>query len=894
MKFLHHLNTITFAVAMSMAFFAGIHQGISQNIRELNHGWYAKKAAQVTLTGEALTENRKVSMADWLPATVPGTVLTTLLNNHKVPDPFYNMNNELIDDIYHTGNAHYTYWFYNEFEVKRPGKEQFWLLFRGVNYTCDIYLNGKKLNKERQEGMLLRQKYLVTPNIHSGVNHLAVIVFPPDPPGNPNGGQGGDGTIAKNATHQYVAGWDWIQPVRDRNTGIWDKVLLKRTGEVEIDNTHVITKVPGKRYPGRAQPAATFRLSTRCYNTSKKTIAGELRVTLDDKTFAQPVRLAPHSSKTVHLDDITIDNPRLWWPNGYGSQARYRVSVSFKTGSHISDLDTLHIGIREIQTEWNPNTQSRQIRVNGQKIFIKGGNWIISDAMLRFSEARYDAEVRMHRDMHLNTIRIWGGAIIERPEFYDACDKYGLLVMQDFGISGDCNGRWYDPKKKEDQWTRRNYPDDKKLFLTTAADQIRLIRNHPSLAFWCGGNELPPPESILLPLQDTLRRLDGTRWFVPYSTSDEMSFNQLGANGDGPYGIQDIRTFFRHRTFPFNSEVGSVGLPDIEGLKRYLPDSALVVPGTYISGKDTLHSWRDKLHPAWIYHKYLPYRNFIDRYGKIKDISDYAFKAQLVNYNQYRGLAEGFSSHMWQWYTGFIIWKTQNPWTAMRGQMYDYYLDANACLFGLRNGSEPLHIYLNPATWQIMVTNNTFETQHDLMISVHAYDMKGNKKLINQEFVTMVPTATKAWGAIGKRIKMRMEKEVLFLDMKLLDTHRQVVSENFYWLPDSSGSYAGLTKLPPVTPQVQARQTTNRQIRVTLAQEDSSRPVSFFNRLSLIDKSTGKRLLPVFYSDNYISIPPGEKKTIIIDAPSLPKDLSTFRIRVQGWNTKTFDVEIQQ
>ena len=165
-----------------------------------------------------------------------------------------------------------------------------------------------------------------------------------------------------------------------------------------------------------------------------------------------------------------------------------------------SDEENLNFGIREITTDWNPFTRSRQIYVNGQKIFIKGGNWIISDALLRFSPQRYDAEIRMHRDMNLNNLRIWGGAITERPEFYNACDKYGLLVMQDFWISGDCNGHWFDPKKKEDQWTRRKYPDDHDLFLRSAVDQVKMIRNHASLAFWCGGNELSPPEDILFPL----------------------------------------------------------------------------------------------------------------------------------------------------------------------------------------------------------------------------------------------------------------------------------------------------------------------------------------------------------------------------------------------------------
>ena len=101
----------------------------------------------------------------------------------------------------------------------------------------------------------------------------------------------------------------------------------------------------------------------------------------------------------------------------------------------------------EIQTRWNEHTQSREVYVNGQRIFIKGGDWIASDALLRLSPQRYDAEVRFHRDMNLNLIRVWGGGITERPEFYDACDRYGILVFQDFWMSGDCNGKWVDPNE---------------------------------------------------------------------------------------------------------------------------------------------------------------------------------------------------------------------------------------------------------------------------------------------------------------------------------------------------------------------------------------------------------------------------------------------------------------
>lgn len=234
----------------------------------------------------------------------------------------------------------------------------------------------------------------------------------------------------------------------------------------------------------------------------------------------------------MDLPKLVFENPKLWWPNGYGHQNMYDLKMKFLVaGKQLSDEEVVPVGIREIQRTWNNRTRSMEIRVNGQKIFIKGGNWIISDAMLRFSPERYDAEIRYHRDMNLNLIRIWGGALPERPEFYDACNKYGLLVLQDFWMSGDCNGRWVDPMKKEDQWTRRTYPNDHKLFIESAADMVKMIRNNPSLAIWCGGNEITPPKDILEALRDSiLPSLDGTRWLIEYSNADSMSYNFIGGN----------------------------------------------------------------------------------------------------------------------------------------------------------------------------------------------------------------------------------------------------------------------------------------------------------------------------------------------------------------------------
>jgi hypothetical protein len=873
----------TFFIVLFIAF---ISTGYSQiETYELNTDWKCRKFGSVDANGETISK-QEYNIIGWEPATVPGTILTTLLNNGEIPDPFYGMNNEKIPDIYFTGRGEYTYWFIKDFDEKKPkNNNQVWLKLRGVNYSCEVYLNGKKLNKKTHYGMFLRQEYNISGLLNNdGKNRLAVLVFPPDPVGEPNGGQGGDGTIAKNVSHQYVAGWDWIQPMRDRNTGIWDKVEIEKTGLVKLRNPHLKTVVPGVRFPGKNQEPAKILSTIEVENTSSKTVDGELILKVAGTFVSKNISLKPKSISKVDLPNLNVNEPKLWWPNGYGDQNLYNAVFSFKDiKGKLIDSESHSVGIREIQTEWNPHTQSMQIGVNGQKIFIKGGNWIISDAMLRFSKERYDSEIRFHRDMNLNLIRIWGGALTERPEFYEACDKYGLLVMQDFWISADCNGKWMDPKKKEDQFTRRKYPDDHKLFIQSAADQVKMIRNHPSLAMWCGGNEIAPPADILQAIQDSiLPNLDGSRYFFPYSNSDEMSYNTIGGNGDGPYTIQNKNIFWEERTFPFNSEVGSVGTGDFESLERFIPSENMVVPDYE----------RNIVDSVWVYHKDIGYENYINNYGKPTDVKDFGEKAQLVNYNQYRALAEGLGAQMWLWYTGYMIWKTQNPWTSLRGQMYDYYLDPNACLYGLKNGAEPIHVMCNPTDGMISVANNTFVTRRDMMLEVKLISIDGEEKPITSLIVEVGASLVQKFFSVQRSLDKEFKSEGGFLSLKLNDLEGKEISENLYWFPDSTGNYSGLQRMPESKLEVKILKAANGKIEINLSNPENA-PVAFFNRLSIINKNSGKRELPCFYSDNYVSVLAGETKKIYIDYTKIGTDIQDLKLSVRGmnFNEKHFEIK---
>jgi hypothetical protein len=353
-----------------------------------------------------------------------------------------------------------------------------------------------------------------------------------------------------------------------------------------------------------------------------------------------------------------------------------------------------------------------------------------------------------------------------------------------------------------------------------------------------------------------------------------MSYNSIGGTGDGPYSIQPVNAFWENRSFPFNSEIGNVGTGDYESLERFIPEENMVVP-QYASRK---------IDSVWQYHKDLGYGKYIDAYGTTTNVRDFAFKAQLVNYDQYRALIEGFSAHAWDWYTGVIIWKTQNPWTALRGQMYDYYLDPNACLYGLHNAGASLHAMCSPADGMVMIVNNTFHSWRDVMLQVKAVDLNGKDTLLSQVFCDISPTSVQKYFSVkGATDKLR-EMQGVFLIVRLLDVRQQILSDNLYWLPDSSGNYSGLQKMNQALVKADIKKISEGKIEVSVSNPVNS-PVAFFNRISLVNNQTKKRILPSFFSDNYISVLPGESKTITIEySPSIVKEKTL--VSIAGWNVK--------
>lgn len=835
----------------------------------IHSDWYARKANEVKMDGNRLSA-APLDKTGWLPARVPGTVLTTLLENHMYPAPEFGLNNNLIPDIHEVGNDFYTYWFTRQFTINNlPEGRNVWLNFRGINYKAEIFLNGKRINRNTHEGMFLRKTFNITPYLRTDApNVLAVLVYPPTHAGNPNGGQGGDGQIARNNTMQYTPGWDWIQPVRDRNTGIWDEVSITTTGPVCLSSPYVVTKVPGVRDPEtKTQREAFVNTSVELENTGSTSLKGLLVCETNGTRLTQPVTLSPFEKKTVSLNPLAVKNPRLWWPNGIGEQPLYDMNLSFEIGNQVSDRERLRYGIREITSDKCPDNGGRRFFVNGQKIYVTGGNYINSDWLLRLSPERYRDEVRFHAEMNLRMIRVWGGALVERPEFYNACDEFGILVFQDLWGSGDCNGAWEDPTKMDSRERRWEYPDNHDLFIASVEDQVKMIRNHPSLCFWCGANEWPLAKDIDQCLRkEVFPRLDPERLFVSFSTDTLFTRNYLGDNGDGPYGIQEPEWFFSFRSHPFNPEAGSVGSPEVESMREMMTEQDLA--GFPRKGFTRNYTWR--------YHKDLGYGDHLERYGEVKDIETYCKYAQVVNYDQYRSFMEGWASHMWDWYTGILIWKTQNSWTSLRGQMYDWSLDVNASLYGTRKGCEPLHAYYNPVTRKAGLLNTTLKDYTDLSIVARIYNLEG--KLLWEKETRASSKANTVQELLDIPVPEGI-KGAYFLRLAL-----NADVPNIYWLTTEPKDYTSLSQLPKSRPDIKTDIKKEGSNFVGTVRLSADSQISFFNRIKVFDKETGKRILPVHYSDNYITLMPGDQQEISLEFPAnLPEE--RIQIVVDSYNS---------
>jgi hypothetical protein len=820
---------------------------------ELNLGWQLLDAAKVSQTGKEVSAVG-YHPEGWQAAVVPGTVLTSLVQDGVYPEPLYGENNRRIPETL----CRTAYWYRTGFQVpKGYAGKTLWLNFDGINYAAEVWVNGRQAGKIR--GAFARGVFDISELVKPGEEAaLAVLVSPQPNPGTPmehtiaNGmGKNGGITAMDGPTFLCTIGWDWIPGIRDRNTGIWRKVFLSATGPVVVKDPLVTSDLP---LPGLDSADLTIQATVE--NTSGRAQKGVLKGSFGDTVFEIPVELEAHAARQVVLDPKTFSQlhllkPQLWWPNGFGPQNLYRLRLSFETGGTVSDQQDVSFGIRKI-TYTVPDSENLTLSVNGVRVFCKGGNWGMDEAMKRIPRERLEAQIRMHQMANYTMIRNWVGQSTSE-DFYDLCDKYGLMLWDEFFQPNPSDG----PN-----------PEDLGLYIANVREKILRFRNHPSIAVWCARNEGYPPKNIDDTLRKLMSELEPVRLYQPSSTAGR------GVNSGGRYFWRAPRAYYDFRE-AFKTEVGSVSVPTLESIQGMMPEK----DWTSINDDWAEHDLAGGAQAGNIYPQTLD-----QRYGRVANLADFARKGQMANYEAFRAMYEGRNAKLFAPCTGVLTWMSNPAQPSFVWQLYHYDLEPNASLFAVRKACEPVHVQMNEKTGEIDVINNLASPLAKARAHCAVYNLNGT---VAQEKDLAVEAPASAATVVGTADWPASVSPVHFLKLELRDAGGKLLSDNFYWhaLAPHPDDLRDLNKLPVVTLEAEAkRRDAEGKCIVDVVLHNPGKQIALMTHLQLRREKSKDRVLPVFYTDNYISLAPGETRGLTIEAALADLKGENAWIAVDGWN----------
>jgi hypothetical protein len=840
------------------------HAGERQDL--VRGSWRIQRDSLVTLGGEALS----VPGADcrgWLPATVPGSVLVSYWNAGALPDPNYGDNQLQISDSFFYAD----FWYRNEFKVPSPAPgKRVWLNFDGINWKADVYFNGASVG--HVDGAFTRARFDVTDLVRAGTaNALAVRIHKPDTPGSvrektaDETGSNGGALGVDNPTFHASSGWDWIPSIRGRNIGIWSNVYLTTTGPVVLENPFVSAKLP---LPDTGSADIAVEVSLR--NAGSKPVSGVLSGQFGDVRFSRRVEVPAAAFVVVKLDPSTapalrLRNPRLWWPVGYGEPNLYDVRLEFETDAGLrSDSKTFRAGVR--QFTYAEEAGALKLFVNGRRFVGRGGNWGFSESNLLYRSREYEAAVRYHRDMGFTMIRNWVGQIGD-DAFFDACDRNGVVVWQDFWLANPLDG----PD-----------PADNAMFLQNASDFVNRIRNHPSVGLYCGRNEGNPPAVINDGLQRIVDTQDPGIRYIANSAFGVVS-------GGGPYHLMPVNYYFDQRaTAKLHSELGMANIVSMDSLRQMMPVEDQWPQGAVWGLHDfTTHGaqrggeLRDTI---------------LKSYGSAADAAEWVELSQFTNYDGHRAIFEAQGKRR----MGVLMWMSHPCWPSFVWQTYDYYLEPTAAYFGAKKGSEPLHVQWNSLEGTVEVVNYSAGHRGDIKVKASILNLDGS---VQWEQSAAVDSAEDSVLSPIKLVFPATGLTPLHFVRLVLTEGTKTVSENTYMrslktynvpgfsfgpfhIPDYPAfDFRAIRALPKVTLRkaTTADRRGERWYLLTELENPSNTPALMVH-LKVVRERSGDRILPVLYDDNYITLMPGEKRGIRTELAQADTRGERPRIEVDGFN----------
>ena len=808
--------------------------------------WKIQRLPEVEGTAAQIAVNG-YDDSSWIPATVPATAVSSWYNIGAIPDINHDDDQLQISDSYF-----YTdFWYRDEFTLPADfeGKELV-LNFDGINWKADVWFNGEDVG--RIEGAFTRGHFDVTELAKAGTNTVAVHIFKNDNPGiikeqnrdftDQNGGILG----ADNPTMHCTIGWDWIPTVRGRDVGIWNDVYLSAyDGGVSVDDVYVKTDLPLPS-AGYADLFATVSVT----NHGSVPKDAEICVDYGGTEMKGGVSLAPGESKDVDLPVARLDNPQLWWPAGYGDQFLYDVKTTAKVDGKISDCKEQKMGVREMSYDWSGGILD--IYVNGRRLIANGGNWGFPEINLNYRGREYDIAVAYHADMNFTMIRNWVGQTGDE-EFYEACDRHGVMVWQDFWLANPADG----PD-----------PTDRTMFLANAEDYVKKIRCHASIGLYCGRNEGNPPADIDSGLRDLVGRFHPEIAYIPDSASGPVS-------GRGPYRALPVKEYFstQRGIDHLHSERGMPNVMTSENMARMLrPENLWPQNGVWGMHDYTLKSAQSAA-------------TFNDMTAKAfgsepASLQEFTERGQWINYNGYRAM---FESRGWN-RKGLLIWMSHSCWPSMVWQTYDYYFEPTAAYFGAKKASAPIRIQWNPVSGNVEVVNNNALDQDGL--TAYAAILNFDGKVVYETSATLDSKEDTTSPVFPLSFDDPDLTDTYYIKLKLTRGN-ELLADNFYWEGKEDGNYSRLLDLGNAKVSVKTKNTkTADGYKVKATLRNSSRVPALMVRLKMQGSKSGESILPVFYEDNYFSLLGGESKTVEINFKDEDCHGKTPELVVKGFNVK--------
>ncbi|MCC7495307.1 MAG: hypothetical protein IT204_23360 [Fimbriimonadaceae bacterium] len=898
--------------------------------------WRLQTAWLAGTAGAALSQVG-VDTATWHRSSLPSTVLAALTRDGTYPDVRVWPHAFRVPDSSDAFNAEHglgqyshlpdgrnpwrdPWWYRTEFELPALAPTQrAWLTLHCLNYRAEVWLNGQQLaDREQLAGMFQRFRLDLTDHLAAGRNALAVLVYPVDHPGDPTvqttvfgAVRNFHSALCNDVTEVMSVGYDCFPTVPDRNLGLVQEVTLNLTGPVDLRHPFVRTALD---LPD-LNPAR-LTVSVELLNASAATVRGRLEGSIADPqgtvvaTFSRPVTLLSHETReiTVTATDapaLRLADPQLWWPNTYGGQPLYRLDLRFGE----STVST-RFGIRRVDRELHEADGAPGLRllINGVRIFQRGG-YVQPEMMFAWDRDRVAAELRYLAHANLNYLAFED--IPNPPDWYvDLCDELGLLLWQCYY---DC------------YWLQYNRPWDIDVALLEdcTVDLARRYRNHPALVVNMAQNEGETRQDVYELWRRTMLRHDPDRLLIPSGSfpSDRPDtpawFDRelpTGCNDYPPktYGWQLPRAYFElvrdHRNWMFMIESGAASVPPIESLLRFMPHLAELGPNP----GDPPH-W--PLDAAWAHYGANSYYEWFDRglrllYGEPRDLADYCRKAHLTTYDQHRAMFEAVHHRMWDLTSGFGEWKLNSAFPDIQWQLYDWYLRPMVSLYAVRRACAAAAVLLSPLDQGVTVVNNRQQPRRGLTVTAAVYSSDA-RLLHHQQATVEVPANACARALTFDPPAAVRAAPLQFVRLSVHDAAGVLQADNFYWLsprlddvvnhftgddfrrfpsnqpwylPRQTPCLPELADLPPTTVTLRASRHGS-QVTVELANDSAH--LAFFLRARLL--RDGQELLPVYWSDNYVSLLPGETLTLTAELPGLAGDL---QVAIDGWNIAPTSVPV--